>query len=113
MVVISTSGGNSAIDTENGYTYNGGRVIAIMPSGGMSSESKHGYNFTSVGTTKNTSLSNGIYLTVKSKGENSAIIKMPCSISSAMIVYLGSTSIDVSTSGNANVDLDSNSVYWY
>lgn len=113
VVVISTSGGNSAIDTENGYTYNGGRVIAIMPSGGMSSESKHGYNFTSVGTTKNTSLSNGIYLTVKSKGENSAIIKMPCSISSAMIVYLGSTSIDVSTSGNANVDLDSNSVYWY
>ena len=80
VVVISTSSGNSAIDTENGYTYNGGRVIAIMPSGGMSSESKHGYNFSSIGTTQNASLSSGSYLTVKAGGENSVTIKMPCSI---------------------------------
>ena len=97
MVVISTSGGNSAIDTENGYTYTGGRVIAIMPSGGMSSESKHGYNFSSIGTTQNASLSSGVYLTVKASGENSVTIKMICAISSAMIVYLGSTSISASS----------------
>ena len=36
MIVISNSSGNSAIDTEQGYTYTGGKVIAIMPRGGMS-----------------------------------------------------------------------------
>ena len=51
-VIITTSGGNSAIDTEQGYSYTGGSVIAIMPRGGMSNEATHCQDFSSVG--KNT-----------------------------------------------------------
>jgi len=51
-VVISNSGMNSALDTENGYSYTAGSVIAIMPGGDMSSEATNCDNFSSVGLKK-------------------------------------------------------------
>ena len=111
-VVISTSGGNSAIDTESGYTYNGGRVVAIMPSGGMSSEATHASNFSSIGANKTASLSSGDYLTIKAGGNTSITIKMPCSLN-GKIIYLGDNSISASIDSESDLSFDSNNVYWY
>lgn len=111
-VVISTSSGNSAIDTESGYSYEGGRVVAIMPSGGMSSEATHASNFSSIGDSKNASLSSGSYLTINANGNTSVTIKMPCSIN-GKIIYLGNNSISVSTDNESDLAFDSNNIYWY
>lgn len=111
-VVISTSGGNSAIDTEQGYQYTGGSVVAIMPSGGMSSEAVHCSNFNSIGTNKTASLSAGSYLTVTVGGAEVVTVKMPTKLS-GRVIYLGSSSAAVSTDTSVSVNLDENGVYWY
>ena len=87
--VISTSGGNSAIDSERGYSYLGGNVLAIMPSGGMSGETTNCQNFSSVATKTSMSLREGQTLTV-SVGSNTVMsVNIPSNIS-GMVVYLGS-----------------------
>ncbi len=90
-VIISNSGMNSAIDTEQGYKYTAGSIVEIMPSGGMSSEAKHCQNFSSVGTSKNMSLSNGSTLTIS--GDLNKTITMPCSINGLVIVLNKNTSV--------------------
>lgn len=95
VTVISTSSGNSSIDTEQGYTYTGGRVLAICPSGGMGSESTKCQNFSSVATKKNFSLKNGQTLTVKIDDKAELTVKMPCSLS-ALVIYLGSAGAAIS-----------------
>ncbi len=94
-VVISNSAGNSAIDTEGGYKYSGGAVVAVMPRGGMSGESTHCQNFSTVGTTKSLSLAQGKTLTAKINGTSLSAV-MPCSISSANIIVLGDRDAAVS-----------------
>ena len=106
-VVISTSGGNSAIDSEQGYDYTGGYVLAIMPSGGMSSESTHGKNFSSVGQKKNVSLSSGAYLTVG----DIVTVKMPKSIS-AIVIFLGDTKAAINSASSSDATFDANGVAW-
>ncbi len=83
-VIISNSGMNSAIDTEKGYKYTAGSVVAIMPSGGMSSEAKHCENFSSIGTSQNMSLSSGSTLTIS--GDMNKTVTMPCSINGLVII---------------------------
>ncbi len=109
-VVISNSGMNSALDTENGYTYTAGSVVAIMPQGGMSSESTHCDNFSSIGVKKNVSVSNGGYLVV-GIGNTTATIKMPVSLS-GIVVVLGDNSPSISTESSASMTLDENGVAW-
>lgn len=111
-VVISTSSGNSAIDTEQGYKYTGGNVIAIMPSGGMTSEATHCSNFSSIGTNKTASLSANSYLTVKFGNNEVATIKIPSRLS-ARVICLGSNSASVSTATSSSVTLDANGVCWH
>ncbi len=86
-VIISNSNMNSAIDTEQGYKYTAGNIVAIMPSGGMSSEAKHCSNFSSVGATKNMSFSSDSTLAIS--GDINKSITMPCSISNALVITLG------------------------
>ena len=95
VTVISTSGGNSSIDTEQGYTYTGGRVLALCPSGGMSSEATKCRNFSSVGTKTNLSLKNGQTLAVTVGGVTELSVKMPSSLS-ALVIYLGATGAVIS-----------------
>ena len=94
-IVISNSAGNSAIDTEGGYKYSGGAVVAVMPRGGMSGESTHCQNFSTIGTTKSLSLTQGKTLTAKINGTSLSAV-MPCSISSANIIVLGDRDAAVS-----------------
>ncbi len=85
-VIIANSGGNSAIDTERGYQYTSGSVVAIMPRGGMTSEATHCSDFSSVGTSKTMSFTSGA--TVSISGELDLEFTMPCSISNAFVVLL-------------------------
>ena len=109
-VVICNSNGNSAIDTESGYTHTGGQVVAIMTSGGMTSESSHG-NSTGMTTKSSLSLSNGGYLTVTVNLATVATVKMPCAMT-AYVVYLGSSSATIASASSSSATLDSNGVFW-
>ena len=110
-VVISTSGGNSAIDTEQGYQYTGGSVVAIMPRGGMSSEATHCQNFSSVGKSTQISLSSGSYLVV-GIGNQTATIKMPTSMS-VYVIVLGDSSASIDNETSSSATLDENGVAWH
>ena len=109
-VVISNSGMNSAIDSENGYSYSAGSVIAIMPKGGMSNEATHGSNFNSYGKSTQMSLSSGSYL-IAGIGNTTATVQMPVSLN-ALVVVLGSNSASLKTENSTNVTLDANGVAW-
>ena len=109
-VVISNSNGNSAIDTEQGYAYEGGAVIAIMPRGGMSNEATHCQSFSSVGKSTQLSLTKDSYL-VAEIGGGMATVKMPASIN-ALVITLGDSSPSISTESSVSVELDGNGVAW-
>ena len=109
-VVISNSNGNSAIDSEQGYAYTGGSVIAIMPRGGMSNEATHCQNFSSVGKSTQMSLNKDSFL-VAEIGGGTATIKMPVSIN-ALVITLGDSSPSITTESSVSVALDKNGVAW-
>lgn len=90
VTVISTSGGNSSIDTEQGYEYTGGRVLALCPANGMGSESTRCRNFNSVATKTTMSLRSGETLSVSVNGKTEASVEMPCALS-ALVIYLGAS----------------------
>lgn len=100
-VVISSGNADSAIDTEAGYAFEGGYVVAVGTSGGMNAnESTHCSNFSSVGTKKSLSLTLGGYLTV----DGVVTFKMPTSMN-AVVVCLGKTNADLSSSSTGTADL--------
>ena len=109
-IVISNSSSNSAIDTEQGYAYTGGSVIAIMPRGGMSNEATHCNNFTSIGKSTQTSLSAGSYLVV-GIGNATATVKMPVTIN-GLVIVLGDNSPSIRTEKSTDLTLDENGVSW-
>ena len=111
VVIISTSSGNSAIDTEAGYSYTGGSVLALMPNGNMSSSESTKCNNTSAMAKKTISLSSGSYLTVSVSSNTVVTVKMPCSLS-AMAIYLGSSSASMTSSSSSSAVLDENGVAW-
>ena len=110
-VIISTSGGNSAIDSDGGYKYTGGKVLAVMPSGGMSSESTHCSNFSSIGKKQTISLSANAYATVKVNNAAVMSVKIPKQLS-ALAVYLGSSSASITSATSSAGTADANGVYW-
>ncbi len=110
-VVICNSNGNSAIDSEKGYAHTGGRVIAIMTSGGMTSETSNSVQTTGKTVKSSLSLSSGAYLTVSVDSSTVATVKMPYSMT-AYVVYLGSSSATISSVSSSSQQLDANGVYW-
>ena len=109
-VVISNSGMNSSIDSENGYTYSAGSVVAIMPRGGMSNEATHCQNFSTVGKSSQISLTSGSILVVK-MDDTTAMIKVPLSLS-AFVAVLGDSSPTITTESSTTETLDQNGVLW-
>ncbi|MBQ8290869.1 MAG: carbohydrate-binding domain-containing protein [Clostridia bacterium] len=107
VVVISTSGGNSAIDSDGGYSFTGGRVLAVMPTGAMTSEAKNCSNFSSVGKEVSLSLTADNYLTVS----GAVTVKIPKTMSS-VIIYLGSSTASISTAQTASASLNVSGVKW-
>ena len=110
-VVISNSGMNSAIDSERGYTYTEGCVVAIMPGGGMMGESTHCADFENVGKMTNLRLAKGEYLVVGIK-DITATIKTSFSSSSASVIVLGDNSPTITTQADISVTPDDNGVAW-
>ncbi len=106
-VVISTSGGNSAIDSERGYDYTGGYVLAVMPSGGMSSEAKHCQNFDSVAQSQSVRVNQGEYLMIG----DILTLKMPTSLN-GLVIFIGDKNAEVKTSSSSTVYFDANGVCW-
>lgn len=106
-VVISTGNADSAIDTEAGYAYTGGTVVALCQSGGMSSESTHCSNFSSVGFSATKSLQSGSYLVLS----DVVAIRLPVAIN-ALVVCLGHTAATLSTTDTVNCTPDANGVAW-
>lgn len=106
-VIISTGQADSSIDTERGYKYTGGYVVAIGRSGGMSNESTSCSDFSSVGTSKTLSLKQDSYLVIS----GIAVVKMPVSMN-ALAVCLGKANAGISASSSANYAFDANGVYW-
>lgn len=95
IVIVSTSGGDSSIDTEQGYTYNGGNVLAICPANGMGNESTNCRNFSSVATKTTMNLTKGQTLAVSVNGEVVSSVAMPSGLS-ALVIYLGSANASFS-----------------
>jgi len=100
--IVSTSGGNSAIDTDYGYTYSGGKVLAICPQGMTSECLNVSGGISSCGKYSTVSVSSGAYLTVKVSSSSEMAIKMPASLSNAFVLYLGSASASFSSSGSVS-----------
>ena len=101
-VIISTGRADSSIDTEAGYTYEGGYVVAIGLAGGMSTESTHcSPSLTSVGTSKNVTLTAGSYLTVSGV----VTVKAPAAMN-ALVICLGKTNAGISTGTTGGGDAD-------
>jgi hypothetical protein len=105
--VISTSGGNSAIDSERGYSYTGGYVLALMPSGGMSSEAKHCQNFDSVAQSTSLRLNSGEYLAVG----DILTLKMPTTLN-GLVIFIGDKDAKISSSASSNAKEDESGVKW-
>ena len=97
-VIITTSGGNSAIDSEQGYSYSGGSHVAIMPRGGMSGESTHCQNFQSIGKKTELSLTKGQCVSIKI-GSDKLTLNMPTGLS-ALVITLGDSGASVTTSAS-------------
>ncbi len=109
VVIVSTSGGNSAIDADKSYTYTSGTILAICPNG-MTQEITGSKAFKSYGTQKSMgSLSKGTVVTATVNGTLMAAVEMPSSMSNAVAFYIGSSSASISTGSASN--LDSNGVY--
>lgn len=90
-VILSTGRADSALDTEQGYTYRGGYAVAIGLSGGMSAESTHcSPSVSEIGTVKTLSVSGG-YLSV----EGLVTVRVPTAMN-AQIVCLGRTNARIS-----------------
>lgn len=106
-IVISTSGGNSAIDSERGYTYTGGYVLALMPSGGMSSEATHCQNFNSIAQKQSQKLNQGEYLMIG----DILTLKMPTSLN-GLVIFIGDKNAEVKTSSSSTATFDANGTCW-
>lgn len=107
-VIISSGNSDSAIDTEAGYTYSGGYVLAIGNSGGMSSESTSSTpSFNTVGKSATARLTAGSYVTVD--GYVSYLVK---SAQSALVVFLGDSAATIGTSSSVSGEPDGNGVLW-
>lgn len=109
-VIISTSGGNSAIDTEAGYTYTAGFVVAVMPSGGMSSESTNCNNFSKIGKSQNISFKQGEYLVAKIGGSELTLC-MPATIS-GRVIMLGDSGASASAKSSSGEKLKEGEYIW-
>lgn len=100
--IVSTSGGNSAIDTDSGYTYTGGKVLAICPQGMTSECLNCSGGVSSVGKYSTISVSSGSYLTVKVSSSTAMAIEMPTSLSNAFVIYLGSNTAAFSSASSVS-----------
>ena len=106
-VIISYGQVDSSIDTERGYAYGGGTVVAVGLAGGMSGESTQCRNFATIGQSASVRLTQGSYLTVS----DTVVVRAPQSMN-ALVVVLGATKASISQSASVTATTDQNGVCW-
>lgn len=109
IVVISTSSGNSAIDTDATYKYSGGYVFATCPQGMTQEMSNVSGGSYKAGTAN---LSTSTYVNVKYGSAETLVVKMPVSINNAYLFALYSSTPTISASTSNSYTLNDNGVYW-
>lgn len=110
VIVISNGPSDSAIDTERGYTFSGGRLLGICLSGDMAnSECVYCSNFSSIGKAASLRVTSGQYVVASVGGSISLAVEMDASFS-AYVVYLGSSSATITTSSSVS-GADSDGAY--
>ncbi len=110
-VIFTDAVADSAIDTEQGYGYTGGIVIAVMTSRGMTNELTHCRDFTRVGTSRTMNLIAGKYLRVCADGSQIADVEIPQGMS-AMVVCLGSNAATFELTDTPAGTTDENGIFW-
>lgn len=107
-VIISSGRSDSAIDTERGYKYEGGYVLAIGVSGGMSGETTNcSPSASSIGGSANLSLQSGVIVTAAGV----ASVKMPVAMN-ASVVVLGAKGASITSGSSLSEEADANGVLW-
>lgn len=109
-VIIANSNSNSSIDTESGYRYEGGYVLALMPRSGMTNEAVNCKDFSKYGNTSQMNITKDKYLTAEIDGIK-VTVKIPVGMS-ANITVLGDTSPKINETDATDASLDSNGVAW-
>ena len=110
VIIVSTSGGNSSIDADYSYTYTGGSVLAVCPTG-MTQEVTGSSAFRSYGSQQSFgSLSSGTTVSASVNGTVMLAVKMPVSLSNCLAVYIGSNTASIS-SGSSSLSLNDDGVY--
>lgn len=109
-IVISTSGGNSAIDSEAGYSYTGGSVVAIMPLGAMTSEATKCQNFTSIANNVTLSMTKGKYL-VCEIGDEKLTLNIPADIS-GYVILIGDSGASATVKSSSSHNLSEGEFVW-
>lgn len=109
-LVVSTGNGNSSIDSEAGYSYTAGSVVAVMTRGGMSEEAMRCDAISTKGNTANLSLSRGGYLVCKI-GDDTLTYKMPVSLS-ALVITLGDSDSTISSKASSGHTLSEGELVW-
>lgn len=94
-VIITASAGHSAIDTEKGYAYTGGKVLALMPTGKVTHESLDCKNFAEIGTSSTFEAAEGTNLRVTVGGNEEMTVTLPCDLAGTA-VYLGANNAEIS-----------------
>jgi len=111
-VLFSNSSFDTSIDTDSGYKYTGGNVVSICLAGGFSSDTYNCSNFSEVGTKQSTSVTEGDYLEVSDISGLRVTVKIPETIRSCVLVYLGSNHASFETTKSTTADLNEDGVHW-
>lgn len=90
-VIITASAGHTAIDSEEGYAYTGGKVLALMPEDG----SVNCQNFANIGTEADFTATEGSTVRVTVGGEEQISVTLPCDLAGTA-VYLGANNAEIS-----------------
>ncbi|MCD8205410.1 MAG: carbohydrate-binding domain-containing protein [Clostridia bacterium] len=107
-VIISVGNADSSIDNENGYKYEGGYILGVSVSGGMSKESKKCNEFSTNGTEKTMSLSEGAYIEV----DGYVTVRMPVKLSAYVVFLCDKNNVSISSKNSSDRAFDSNGVCW-
>lgn len=111
-VILAVSEGSYALNTEKGYSYTGGALLAVMP---RSEETEtlavlYPPNFESVGKAVQAVLSSGEYLTA-TIGKAQVTLRIPVPID-ALVTVLGDATAEIECKETVSVSLDENGVCW-
>ena len=111
-VIIAPADGKAAINSDGGYKYSNGRVLIIMSKNGNKDTTTHCYTFSKVGKIQEIELTENTYVNVGIDGDNIVSAKVLKTLS-AIALYIGDKSVEISSAETIDATANSNGVCWY